>query len=445
MAESPFRLLGRHRAAVLGLWWTRYAREFGARASLDAEAFEEVFGDELLRLAGAGDDQRGEVLERSGQRLAGRGVPLAELLSMSALGTAAFQETLDPRGERGLATTLRELERQRARALARVWLEHDGVQSPPETVALGGRGPSGGFDAAPQGIDGLVGHSRAMKTLRAVAGSVARSSGGVLLSGELGTGKEVVARAMHHARGWGVFLPIDCNRMTPTRAEDELFGRLGRAAEAADCITGTLFLQDVTCLNPDLQARLVPLLAECGSAGWRSDRSGPLVVLSTTSDPDQAACDGSLRPALVRALRPSTLSIPPLRARREDIRPLVEHFLGSFCARRCGCVWGVTRDAMDVLETWHWPGNVQELRDAIRHAVATGSDSTIASKDLPPTLGTSRPEPEPEVAPGIPTLAEAQLRIVKETLARFGGNKSRTARALGISRHKLYDMLERGA
>jgi DNA-binding NtrC family response regulator len=145
----------------------------------------------------------------------------------------------------------------------------------------------------------------------------------------------------------------------------------------------------------------------------------------------------------MRLLRPSSLALPPLRLRREDIGPLVEHFLGSFCARRCGCVWGVTREAMDLLEAWPWPGNVRELRDAVRFAVATGSGSAIEPKDLPPALqGGTSVVPVPEAASGIPTLAEAQLRIVQETLARFGGNKSRTARALAISRHKLYDMLE---
>jgi hypothetical protein len=445
MAESPLHLLGRHRVGVLGRWWTRYAREFGDRASLDVEAFEEVFGEELLRLASTPAEHQVTVLERSGRRLAGRGVPLAELLSMSALGTAAIQEAVDPTGERGLAAMLPELERQRARALARVWLDQGGAEAPPPALSLGGRGPAGGFGAAPQGIDGLVGTSDAMRTVRAVASSVARSSGGVLLSGETGTGKEAVARAMHHARGWGIFLPVDCNRMTPLRAETELFGRLGGGLgrEAVDCITGTLFLQDVTELNPDIQARLVPLLGDAGGARWRCDRSGPLVVLATAGDPERAALEGRLRPSLMRLLRPSSLALPPLRLRREDIGPLVEHFLGSFCARRCGCVWGVTREAMDLLEAWPWPGNVRELRDAVRFAVATGSGSAIEPKDLPPALqGGTSVVPVPEAASGIPTLAEAQLRIVQETLARFGGNKSRTARALAISRHKLYDMLE---
>ena len=447
MAESPFHLLGRHRVAVLGRWWTRYAREFGGRASLDVEAFEAVFGEELVRLASTPAERLMAVLEQSGRRLAGQGVPLAELLSMSALGTAAIHEALESAGEHGLTGMLAELERQRARALARVWLDQGGVEAPPPTLSLGGRGPAGGFGSAPQGIDGLIGSSEAMKTVRAVATSVARSSGGVLLSGETGTGKEAVARALHHARGWGIFLPVDCNRMTPLRAESELFGRLGAGPgqEAVDCITGTLFLQDVTELNPDIQARLVPLLCERGGAGWRADRSGPLVVLATGDDPERAALEGRLRPALMRTLRPSAMVLPPLRTRTEDIRPLVEHFLGSFCARRCGCVWGVTRDAMDLLEAWPWPGNVRELRDAVGYAVATGSGSAIEPKDLPPALhqGGTTLDPIVEATPGIPTLAEAQLRIVRETLARFGGNKSRTARALGISRHKLYDMLER--
>jgi DNA-binding NtrC family response regulator len=122
----------------------------------------------------------------------------------------------------------------------------------------------------------------------------------------------------------------------------------------------------------------------------------------------------------------------------------VEHFLATFCHRRCGCIWGVTPEAMEVLVAWDWPGNVRELRNAVEHAIATGSGGLIRPADLPAPLGKRSGAVVPEgTQSGVPTLAEAEGHLVRLALAQAHGNRVRAARALGISRHKLYDCLKR--
>lgn len=372
------------------------------------------------------------LLERTGEALAARGVPLDEVL---ALARAAAAAALDSLGSDRDATPsdLGEAERRRSKALARVWSDCGSAGC--DAAALVGRGQDG-FLAARPGTDGLVGVSDGMKLIRAAAAAAAAASQPLLVTGEPGSGKEFLARAIHHRRGWGRFESVDCVRLTPVRAEDDLFARLGGRSSGA---IGTLFLDEVTELSPDLQARLLTLL-EGMEASPAKGAEGTLVVLATRWDPAAAIDDGLLRPGLVRLLRSCHIHLPPLRERPEDIRPLTEHFLGSFCARRCGCIRGVTGEAMDALEGCRWPGNVRELRDAVRHAVASGGEGTIEPGDLPASVFAGEAPEAPEAGAGA-TLAEMEREIVKDTLARFAGNKSRTAKALGISRHKLYDVL----
>lgn len=402
-------------------------------------AFREVFGRELDALAEARDEAAVlAACSATAADLADRGVSLADaLLAADALG-----ETVEGlHGEVAqLRTGLRAVFPLRARAYAGVYLARDRTPRPAEAI---GRCVGGVSHLRLADDDGLVGRSAAIEALRSAIAEAARRpcAEGILVTGEAGTGKELVARAVHAAAGGrGPFLAVRCATLPRHLADAELFGRArGATGLVAAADGGTLFLQEVTELGMDVQAKLAHLL-DAGAA-----RPAVRVVASTRRDPEQAVAEGRLRDDLLRRLRAVTLAVPPLRDRRDDVPLLVEHFLGSFCARRSGCVAGVSPTALAALAAADWPENVRELRRAVEEAVAVGADVTIGLEDLPPRLraghgGDARSTVPPDPAP-LPTLAEAEAHLIRLALAHHRGNKVAAARALGISRHKLYDKL----
>jgi DNA-binding NtrC family response regulator len=227
-------------------------------------------------------------------------------------------------------------------------------------------------------------------------------------------------------------------------ADGEYLG-LFRAANG-----GTLFFDELAELSPEIQAKLVRVLEERAVRPVGSLNEVPVdvrVIVSTSRDPQAAMASGQLRPELYYLLQSFSIQVPPLRQRREDVPLLAEHFLATFCHRRCGCIWGISQRALDVMCKADWPGNVRELRNAVEHAVATGESGLIQVADLPSYLQVgfrgddengSRPD-----ASDLPSLAEAETELIRATLDHFGGNKVRAALSLGISRHKLYDRLRK--
>jgi transcriptional regulator with PAS, ATPase and Fis domain len=165
------------------------------------------------------------------------------------------------------------------------------------------------------------------------------------------------------------------------------------------------------------------------------------VIATLALPPARAVEEGWLRRDLFERLGGQTIEMPPLRERLEDIPALVEHFLDSFCRRRCGCIFGASEAALDALAGHDWPGNVRELRDVIHHAVTTGASGWIEPSDLPPPMFTEAPASTDGSEAPLPTLAEAEAILIRMALERAGGNKSLAAQMLGISRHKLYDRL----
>jgi DNA-binding NtrC family response regulator len=271
--------------------------------------------------------------------------------------------------------------------------------------------------------DLLIGDSPGIADARGTLEAAARSGAHVLLRGEVGTGKELCARILHARSGRrGLFLSWGGGSV------HDLHAALTSAAG------GVLYVEELLDVRPETQAQLLRAL---------DDGTSVQLVAATARDPENAAARVLLRAELLRALERTMIRLPALRERSGDIPLLVHHFLTTFCSRRCGCLQGVGEDAMQALTAYPWPGNVRELRAAVEHAVSAGDSPWITLRDLPPAVGG---EAATRAAPDdyeLPTLAGAEERLIRLTLQRFGGNKVRAARSLGISRHKLYERLRK--
>ncbi len=248
-------------------------------------------------------------------------------------------------------------------------------------------------------------------------------------------------------------MPVNCAALPTNLAQSELFGH-ARGQVARDypglfraAAGGTLFLREITSLSPEVQAQLVRVLDERSVRPVSGTSDVPVdvrVVAATSRDLDGVIARGELREVLAK-LRSSTIHLARFGSGPDDIEAWVEHFLSTFCHRRCGCIWGVSKSALDVLLAAAWPGNVRELRNAIEHAVTTGEGGLIEVGDLPPSLtqGFASRGARDANASDLPSLAEAEIQLIRTTLGHFNGNKVRAAMSLGISRHKLYDRLRK--
>lgn len=313
--------------------------------------------------------------------------------------------------------------------------------------------------AAGDGIE-PVGRSpsfrRAVEMARAVAGSEAP----VIILGETGTGKEVMARLIHRSsrRSSGPFVGLNCGALPPSLLESELFGhekgaftgavsaREGRFEEADG---GTIFLDEVGDCSPELQVKLLRVLEEkefCRLGSNRRLRSDFRLVAATNRDLGEAVKRGDFREDLYFRINVLEVRLPPLRERMEDIPELAVHFTRKSAAGEGKAVEGITPQALERLMAHRWPGNIRELENVIHRGVILSGDGAIGTEHLPSHLreggGAALPSPGATLAVA-QSLSEWEKIIIRSTLARCGGNKSRAARTLGISRKVLYAKLER--
>jgi two-component system, NtrC family, response regulator AtoC len=283
----------------------------------------------------------------------------------------------------------------------------------------------------------------------------ARSASTILILGESGSGKEVLARAVHaeSPRAGGPFVAISCAALTETLLESELFGhekgaftgaiarRKGKFEAAAG---GTLFLDEVGDISPKLQLDLLRVLEERKFqrvGGSESIAADVRVVAATNRDLAKAVADGSFREDLFYRLNVIAITLPPLRDRREDIPLLVQHFLDRLSKDLSRRLDGVSPDAMAGLVAHPWPGNVRELRNVLERGavVAKGSVIQLADLGLPAPDPARAPAPSGEPLP----LEEVEKRHVADVLSWAGGNVTHAARVLGIDRMTLYNKMKR--
>jgi two-component system response regulator AtoC len=322
----------------------------------------------------------------------------------------------------------------------------------------------------PDLAQGVVVRDPAMRTLYAEAARVARATINVLLLGETGVGKEVLARAIHaHSpRATGPFLGVNCGALAESLLESELFGSekgaftgaLARAGLFEAANGGTVFLDEVGELPLSTQVKLLRVLEERVVTRLGSTRARPIdvrVVAATNRDVEADSRQGRLRPDLYFRLNGVALVIPPLRERPRELEALAASFLAAACRdmERVPPL-AFSSAALDALRQHSWPGNVRELRNAVERAAVMCTESTILPEHLPPALlatmrgSQARTAAEAPLTPATgasaPQSLQSEVRALErsrilETLERCGGNQSEAARQLGMPRRTLVSRL----
>jgi len=300
----------------------------------------------------------------------------------------------------------------------------------------------------------LVGNSGPMQRVKEIIAKVAATDSPVLIEGESGTGKELVAAAIHRLspRAKGPFIPVNCSAIPEDLLESEFFGHVRGAFSGAvsDALglfrganEGTIFLDEIAELSPGLQVKLLRVLQEMQVRPVGSTKAYLVdvrVIAATNRDLDKAIAEGRFRQDLYYRLNVVRISLPPLRARREDIPALVNHFIRRFNRRFRRDVRGMTPEALEALNRYDFPGNARELENLIERAYAMGARDQITLADLPSlTTGVAAPA----IASGaIPQLADIEKDLILRALAFYQDDKEAAAKALGISRRTIYRRLK---
>ncbi|HOD49462.1 MAG TPA: sigma 54-interacting transcriptional regulator [Candidatus Hydrogenedentes bacterium] len=298
----------------------------------------------------------------------------------------------------------------------------------------------------------LVGNSKSMRQVRQRIGLAAKSELSVLITGETGTGKELAARLIHQqsSRKRGPFVTVNCAAIPHELFESFMFGYERGAFTGADRSSrgflaeahgGIIFLDEVGDLSLSNQARILRSI-EYGTyrrpGADQDSRVDVRVVSATNRDLRAAAQQGAFREDLFHRLNGFEISLPPLRERVEDIPELAQHFFELAKQQAKRPVRAVAPEAMEILQTQNWTGNVRELRNCILRAVSIAQGDTIRAEDALDNLSGPRRREEGQDAA---SLADIEKKHIAHTMTRYGGNVSKAAKALGISRSTLYEKL----
>jgi DNA-binding NtrC family response regulator len=315
-------------------------------------------------------------------------------------------------------------------------------------------------------FDNIITRSPEMKRVLGVAQSMADTDARVLITGETGTGKELLAKALHDsgARRGHTFVAVNCAAIPGELAESEFFGHEKGAFTGAVkakrgkfelAHEGTIFLDEVTCLPLDLQAKLLRVLQDgiVDRVGGESPtRVDARVIAATNADPRAEVAAGRFREDLYYRLNVVPLHIPPLRERREDIPVLLEHFRGTATIRTRRTIRGYTPEAMRLLTQYDWPGNVRELEHTVERLVVLEHSLDIGIDHLPvdivsgghgrgsvagATIGAAG-----EIEPLRVARANFERQYITSILARHGWNQTRAAATLGVNRNTLITKMQ---
>jgi two-component system NtrC family response regulator len=310
-----------------------------------------------------------------------------------------------------------------------------------------------------EGTPQLVGTSSGMERVRTLIAKVAPTHSTVLILGETGTGKELVARAVHDqsTRAAEPFVAINCGALPETLIESELFGHRKGAFTGADehriglfevANGGTIFLDEIGELPKAMQAKLLRVLEsrEIRRVGENKSITVDVrVVCATHRDLPEMVAVGEFREDLMYRINTFEIFLPPLRDRLDDIPELAEHLLGRFRPKAGAASHQLTEDAITAFKAHVWPGNVRELANVIEHATILCDDGPIAADCLPAHFNRRQLSGAAANRPGPISLRDLEMQAIYQALERHGGNKPRAADELGISLKTLYNKLNQAS
>jgi DNA-binding NtrC family response regulator len=309
-------------------------------------------------------------------------------------------------------------------------------------------------------IGALTGTSPAMKEVMRQVEIAAPSTASVLITGETGSGKEMVARSIHmlSPRAERAFVAINCSAIPESLMESEIFGHekgafTGAAERRIGCFEladgGTLLLDEIGEMPAPTQAKLLRVLEDHKVRRLGSKVETPVdvrVLAATNKNPEQAVADGHLRQDLYFRLNVFHVHLPPLREHKEDLPPLVEHLLAEISEKHGKKITGVGADVMDLFKSYPWPGNVRELRNVLERAAIAADRSTISRQHLPSDFGHARLASGEGLGgvrfPVGTTVDEVERELILQTLSATSQNKTRAAELLGISLKTLHNKLK---
>jgi len=310
------------------------------------------------------------------------------------------------------------------------------------------------------GLENVVGHDHRMQRVFDMIDSVADTKATVLITGESGTGKSMIARAIHRRsrRRDKAFVEVACGALPETLLESELFGHVAGAFTGAigekrgkflQADGGTIFLDEISTASPGMQVKLLRVLQEMefepvgGSKTYKVDTR---VVLATNEDLAEAVAAGRFRQDLYYRVNVINIELPPLRDRITDVPLLAEHFLQDVCKETGKQGMHFSPDALAALQRYRWPGNVRELQNMVERAVLLTKGEEIRVENLPAAVAASAPlsVAAPQSGRSLKEALEAPERqIILEVLQLHNWNRNETADALGINRTTLYKKMKR--
>lgn len=305
--------------------------------------------------------------------------------------------------------------------------------------------------------DEIVGSSKPILRVKELARKVAPFDSTVLVQGETGTGKEMVARLVHRlsSRAAARFLPVNCGALAETLLESELFGYekgafTGAVRQKAGLFEtaggGTLFLDEINNASEAVQIKLLRVLQDgtiLRVGGVEPIRVDVRVIAASNTDLKSEAEKGSFRRDLFYRLNVVAIDIPPLRERPDDIPLLARHFLDKYSRRCAKKITGLHQETLTALTNYYWPGNVRELENAIEHAVIIASPEQEITPDcLPEDTRATRPQASP-AGNGALDLERMEISAIISALKTFAGHKAKAAEALGISTPTLWRKLKK--
>jgi two-component system, NtrC family, response regulator HydG len=301
----------------------------------------------------------------------------------------------------------------------------------------------------------MLGESAAMKNVKSIIAKVAKTDANILILGENGTGKELVARALHRqsSRAERDFVGVDMGAISESLFESELYGykkgaftdaKEDRAGRFELANKGTLFLDEIGNLSPNLQSKLLAVLQNREIKALGSNRPVPIDVrlISATNMPlHQMIKENKFRQDLMYRINTVEVYLPPLRERGEDIPLLASHFLLSYCKKYNKTLKKISPQALQKLQKYHFPGNVRELQHAIERVVIMSDGNVIQPDDF--FFLNQKPDANNENKIDSFNLDDVEKSVIDQALAKYNGNISKAAKELGLTRASLYRRLEK--